>query len=204
MQIDQAINALQEIGKALHDADRTNIILVCATIILAVSTIIFGIWDRKRQNDERFERVRPWITIMGPTTHSVVFEDGTSRPWEEFRTRGQTDKGLPKQVILIMYLKNTGIRPAITLRSSDIVDDKSFTREDLEKQKEKDMNMDLGPNQEQALPYLIDWKKWTESFEKPIFIGTRISYNNGRERSHSGLIYKIIPNFSELIITWYN
>ena len=66
MQIDQAVNALQDIAKALHDAQNVNIALVSATVSIAIVTILFGLWDMRRQHKEHFERVRPWIIIEEP------------------------------------------------------------------------------------------------------------------------------------------
>ena len=81
-QISQALNPLQDIAKALHDADQANVVLAGATIALAISTIGFGLWDRKRQNAERFERVRPWITITEPRPLQVIFQSGQAMEWQ--------------------------------------------------------------------------------------------------------------------------
>lgn len=212
MQLDQAITALQSIAKALNDANNTNSELVVFTAILAFSSIAFGFMTlrktssqirkaEERQEKEHFERVRPWVVVDGPVPAQVIFEDGNAIPWEDFN-KYQTN--LPVVKVLMQYTyTNRGIKIARDLKQIRLPKDEPFSKEVVQNEKELDVKMDLGPNQSQHTNVEIPWNRWEKLDNLPLYMGYQISYDNGRNRSTSGSIYKIFPRGSSVIETWY-
>jgi len=71
------------------------------------------------------------------------------------------------------------------------------------KEEEKEMHMDLGPNQGQNKTYTEEWERWSQLTDRPLYLGYQISYHNGRTTSISGVIYKVIRTQTEIMETWY-
>ena len=203
-QIDQAISALQDIVKALHDGDNTNTVLVIATIVLAIATIGFGLWDRTRQNTERFERVRPWITLEHAKPAQVFFSNGESLLWDRFRSRDPSDRREPVKITCTIKYTNTGLRPALNLARKDYGGFTSITKQEFLAKQEELMDIDLGPNSEQFIPFTMGWGDWLESENRPLFMALSLSYDNGKTRSHSGIICRVKKTFSEILSSWYD
>lgn len=203
MQIDQAINALQDIVKALHDADGVNIALVSATLSLVIVTIFFGLWDRSRQNKEHFERVRPWITIEGAIPVQVIHENGDADTWNNFMETPIPNRPKITHVVYDSKFTNTGISIAHDLQVINIRKDEPITKEELQNQQEKIMHLALTPNQSRNISLKITSERWLEITTKPLYIGIQISYFNGKTRSQSGIISKVIRGQIEAVEMWY-
>lgn len=203
--LQQGVNALQDIVKALHDADKTNTVLVYATIALALATIIFGILDRWRQERERFERVRAWLVIDGPNPIQVILPNGGKISWDLWNQSQTQYNVIPKAVVLGLKITNTGIRPAQNIREAFIEKGDLFEKDELTAVTEPDTQMDLGPNQIVYRPHEISWEKWQQmTDEKPIFVGLSITYYNGKKLCHSGTIYRLIRGQWHVIYSWYD
>lgn len=221
---EQGVNALQDIAKALHDADRTNIYLVISTAILAGATIIFGILDGRRkdrqirkseerqdqqfkkqfqmQDDEQFERLRPWITITEPVPVQVIFQSDQAMGWDRYLQIQEQTK-TPSKVRISSKFTNTGFRPARKLKKIGFARDGATTREEVENMKEDELDMDMGPDQLHYHFYDIPWESYNNSNQKPLYFILRISYENGRYRSYSGVIYKLSRTISQPVTVWY-
>lgn len=202
-QISNSLTPLQDISRTLNHTDTTNTYLVIFTAILAIATIGFGFWDRKRQYDERFDRERPWMTIDGPTPLQVVFANNQNMSWEKFNESSGRD--IPPITVKVgMRFTNTGVRPARNLKSIDWTGFNPINKETLQNGPEKDMNMDFGPNQIQHYSFDVNWNMWQNLIEQPIFFALQISYDNGRSRSYSGVIYQLTKGGYVSISSWYS
>jgi hypothetical protein len=214
----QGVDALQDIAKALHDADRTNIVLAGSTIVLAIATIIFGIFDKKRTNkqirnsekradDEHFERVRPWIIIESPLPEQVVFSDETSMLWDEFNEAVRKDPSISTSIKIVKYVikfTNRGARVAKNLKKIQDFEGPLTTRQIFESKPEIDMHTDLGPTQSQNSILIFTLYEYLNLNDNPRYISYRISYGNGRTRSVSGIMYKITLDQTTQLEAWYD
>lgn len=216
--LEQGVSALQDIARSLENADRTNIVLAGSTIALALATVIFGILDRRKTNEhirkseiradnEHFERVRPWIIIQSPLPEQAVFSDETSMLWPEFIVESR--KGLVpiSKIKLIKYaikFTNVGTRVAKNLKKiQDFEGSTLTTRKEFENQPEEDMHTDLGPNQSQNAILIFSIDEYLNLNRKPRYVSYRISYDNGRTRSVSGIMYQITLDQVTQIDAWY-
>jgi len=223
LQIDQAINALQDIARALDKADQTNTNLVSVTLLLAISTIVFGclsVWftnrqvarseqkqekrfqeQLKKQDDEYFERTRPWIVISELTPTDVTYANGSNMSWEQYQ---KIPLSFPiVSVTLQLIYTNNGIRVANNIKKIHIGKNEIFTKEELQKETEKDHHLTLGPNHTQHGNFVMKWERWQQLDTNPFYIGYQISYDNGRGRSESGFIAKVGSFRAETLESWY-
>ena len=212
-QISQALAPLQDIAKALQDSDRTNFYLVIFTALAVATTIMFGLWDRRRtnrqirrsedrQDDEHFERVRPWVVIEAPIAFQVVYQGNSAQPYDDYM---KTPRDLPVQTVSIAFLySNKGQRVAHNLKEIRHSAFKEFTRQEFENINEIETKMSLAPEQVQTTSLTLTMQRWVKLDKEPIYLGLRISYDNGRGRSVSGGIYKFSNIGAQIIETWYS
>jgi hypothetical protein len=213
--LESGVNALESIAKSLENSNQTELVLVGATIATVIFTIVFGVLHYRgskkqveeswrRQDSEHFERVRPWIVIEGPVPAQVTLENGNKISWKRYNDTPPRDRQPISIITVIMSFSNTGERPAKNLKKTVNAVNDSFTREELEKKQEEDLHMDLGPNQLTSQTFEIPWESWRKLDEYAIFLGLRVSYDNGKTRSYSGAIFKFSSGQWESIAGWYD
>lgn len=211
--LERGVFALESIAKAIENSNQTELWLVIISLITAISSIVFGIISLKKsenqikkswekQEAEHFERVRPWIVIKTPIPFQVEYDKSTES--YEVHIKRSYEEQIQAKTITIAFLYSVkGQRVANNLKRLHHNAFQPFTKEEFVKMEETPLHMSLAPEQEQSFLLHIPYSDWVQLKTQPVFLGIQLSYDNGKDRSVSGGLYKLSNIGFELLSIWY-
>lgn len=207
---ERGVQALESIANSIQHPSITDwgiFIATIATVGVGIGSLLIAKrqieQEGKRRDVEHFERVRPWVIIQEPLLSHVVTIDREVISIDEYNhTPKESKKKLAEIRINFRYV-NMGSRVANHLHDINKDSFVPFAKAELQKEKEVDMKIALGPTQSHTKMFITSIENWLNTKEHPIYLGLQISYDNGKGKSMSGAIYKMSTEMTEIITTWY-